>query len=1127
MFTKNRKLYVARFILILVLLMGMLGLQPSTPVLASTLTVINTNDSGTGSLRRAITDSVSGDTITFDSSLSGQTVTLTSGLTVNKDLTIDGSSLNINVKLDGASVLQTLIGVQSINLVTIKNIDFLNAQYGIYHSSGILNISNSLFSGNSVTGIQTETQLTVSNSNFSGNGTGINNFGALQVGNSTFTNNGRGIYNEKILTNPGNATITNSTFNLNHQDGGIHNQNGTLTVTDSSFLNNISVFGGGIMNNGIATVSKSQFVNNSATQNGGGIHNGGNLTVTASTFSGNSAVNNGGGITGYGGLVISDSTFSGNSAGNFGGGVIDGSGLQMTNTTFKSNSATLGGGIYFDFAAYYSPATLKNNTIVNNSNGNLYINNGNVQLFNNILANSTTGSDCFAVNAALVTGGNNLIKNNSIVPNNCGVPVLISDPLLGVLASNGGYTQTMALGVGSPAIDAGTDVNCQVTDQRGVTRPQGSHCDIGAYELGGFHVSGRYLLDANGNNFVMRGINHGHNWYLDQTSSFANIKAKGANTVRVVLSSGQNWPKNSVSDVANVISLCKANKLICVLEVHDTTGYGEGAGATSLAQAVTYWKEIKSVLIGQEAYIIINLGNEPYGNNNASNWINDTKNAIADMRSAGLHHTLMVDAPNWGQDWQFIMRDNAASVFNSDPDKNTVFSIHMYGVFDTASKIQSYVSVFVNAGLPLVIGEFAHQHTDGDPDEDAIMSIAQANGIGYLGWVWSGGGYLDMVNSFDPNQETLWGNRVIHGVNGIMKTACEASVYGGGSNPRICSITRADPNPVSAASANFNVLFSESVTGVNTTSPFSDFSLTTTGVTGASITAVSGSGTTYTVTVNTGSGNGTIRLDVVDDDSIKDGSNNPLGGAGAGNGNFTSGESYTIIRPDTIGVFRPSNGLLYLRNSNTSGFADVAINYGTAGDYPVTGDWDGNGTATIGIYRNGVFYLRNSNTIGYADEVFAFGAPGDQPIAGDWDGDGIDTVGVYRSSVITFYLRNSNTAGAPDMSFSLGSPGDVGIAGDWNGDGLDTTGVFRPSNGALYLKNANTTGYADLQINYGVGGDQPVTGDWNGDGIDTIGVYRNGVFYLRDSNTIGYADLVFALGVPGDMPIAGNWDGLP
>jgi Bacterial Ig domain/Calcineurin-like phosphoesterase len=230
---------------------------------------------------------------------------------------------------------------------------------------------------------------------------------------------------------------------------------------------------------------------------------------------------------------------------------------------------------------------------------------------------------------------------------------------------------------------------------------------------------------------------------------------------------------------------------------------------------------------------------------------------------------------------------------------------------------------------------------------------------------------------------------------------------------------------------------------------------------------------------------------------------------------------------DTTGVFRPSNGLLYLKNSNSSGFADIAINYGLAGDYPVVGDWDGDGDATIGVYRNGNFLLRNANTLGFADLVFAFGTPGDQPIAGDWNGDGVDTIGVYRPSTGQFLLRNSNDAGAPEMSFFLGNVGDVGIAGDWNGDGIDTTGVFRPSNGALYLKNINSTGIADIQINYGLAGDKPVTGDWNNDGVDTIGVYRNGTFYLRNSNTIGVADLVFALGNPGDMPIAGNWDGQP
>ena len=241
----------------------------------------------------------------------------------------------------------------------------------------------------------------------------------------------------------------------------------------------------------------------------------------------------------------------------------------------------------------------------------------------------------------------------------------------------------------------------------------------------------------------------------------------------------------------------------------------------------------------------------------------------------------------------------------------------------------------------------------------------------------------------------------------------------------------------------------------------------------------------------------------------------------------SSNNAAALSGGSTTGVFRPGNGLLYLKNVNSTGFADVAINYGAGGDYPITGDWDGNGTDTIGIYRNGLFYLRNSNTIGFADIVFAFGAPGDQPVAGDWDGDGIDTIGVYRSSAIAFCLRNSNSAGVSDTSFLLGIPGDIGIAGDWNGDGMDTTGVFRPSNGIIFLKNANTTGFADVALNYGLSGDMPVTGDWNNDGIDTIGVYRNAQCVLRNSNTIGFADIVFALGNPGDMPIAGNWDGVP
>jgi hypothetical protein len=152
------------------------------------------------------------------------------------------------------------------------------------------------------------------------------------------------------------------------------------------------------------------------------------------------------------------------------------------------------------------------------------------------------------------------------------------------------------------------------------------------------------------------------------------------------------------------------------------------------------------------------------------------------MRNAGFQHMLMVDAPSWGQDGAFIMRDNAASVLASDPQGNTVFSIHMFAVFNTANEIEDYILSFVNAGLPLVIGEFAHTHSDGDPDEDTILSLAEEYGIGYLGWSWSGNccgvEYLDMVTNFNPNQVTAWGTRLFDGPNGIIQTSCEASIYG-------------------------------------------------------------------------------------------------------------------------------------------------------------------------------------------------------------------------------------------------------------------------------------------------------------------------------------------------------------
>jgi mannan endo-1,4-beta-mannosidase len=305
----------------------------------------------------------------------------------------------------------------------------------------------------------------------------------------------------------------------------------------------------------------------------------------------------------------------------------------------------------------------------------------------------------------------------------------------------------------------------------------------------GLHVSGTQVVEANGAAFVMRGVNHAYIWYPTQNRAFADMKSFGTNTVRVVLGSGQRWGPTPAAEVTNVITLCKQNKMICVLEVHDTTGFGEQSGAASLDQAATYWISVANALKGQENYVIINLGNEPFGNNAtvSATWASATSSAISRLRGAGLQHLLMADAPMWGQDWGNIMRDNAATVFNADPQRNTVFSVHMYGVYNTAAKVNAYFDAFRTAGLPLVVGEFGHNHSDGDPDEDTIMAQAQARGLGYLGWSWSGnsGGveYLDMTNSFNPASLTPWGERFLNGANGVRLTSKEATIFGGGGGP--------------------------------------------------------------------------------------------------------------------------------------------------------------------------------------------------------------------------------------------------------------------------------------------------------------------------------------------------------
>jgi len=219
---------------------------------------------------------------------------------------------------------------------------------------------------------------------------------------------------------------------------------------------------------------------------------------------------------------------------------------------------------------------------------------------------------------------------------------------------------------------------------------------------------------------------------------------------------------------------------------------------------------------------------------------------------------------------------------------------------------------------------------------------------------------------------------------------------------------------------------------------------------------------------------------------------------------------------DTV-AFQDAGGRFELWDELAETRQVSAFFYGNPGDVAFAGDWDCDGVETLGLYRrsDGYVYLRNSNTGGLADITYYFGNPGDFPIAGDLDGDGCDTVSIYRPSEARFYVINTLGGGrlvlrTAEHSFIFGGEGDKPFVGDFDGDGVDTVGLHRETTGLVYFRNSHTTGLAEGQFTFGDAGDILVAGDWDGDGDDTVGVYRpsNGMFYAKNSNTEGPADAV-------------------
>ncbi|MBU1662841.1 MAG: hypothetical protein KKD28_15380, partial [Chloroflexi bacterium] len=300
-------------------------------------------------------------------------------------------------------------------------------------------------------------------------------------------------------------------------------------------------------------------------------------------------------------------------------------------------------------------------------------------------------------------------------------------------------------------------------------------------------------------------------------------------------------------------------------------------------------------------------------------------------------------------------------------------------VYNWASTGNSVIPVFVNSilwGNTSPEGPQIYNNINGTP----ILSYSDIQGSGGSGAGWDSllgtdsGGNIDSNPLFvSPATADLHLQSSSPTIDSGMNTGCPATDLEGNSRPQdgngdnlatcdmgayeypdttaptIVTINRANPNPTNTATVGFTITFSESVTGVDT----ADFSLTKTGaIAGESVDTVSGGPTVYTVTVNTGSGDGTLRLDVTDDDTIVDLALNPLGSAGVGNGDFTTGEVYDIDKtaPTVTMTSLASDPTNATPISVTVQFSETVTGFSISDIIP------GNGTVSSFVAVNGDTY---------------------------------------------------------------------------------------------------------------------------------------------------------------------------
>ena len=456
--------------------------------LSGTATTVNVGANGT--VQNGIDASAIGGTV----NLAAATYTLGQTIFIRKNVTVQGAGSG-STKVSGGNAV-TVFQVLPGRSATLDKLSVINGNSsgnggGIINDKGTLIISNSAISNNFAPqqfggGIYNDGTLTIKNSSVSGNnavnGAGITSRGKLTIENSTIENNVAQTSSGGITVS-GDFSLQNSKV-LNNISGDYYggisiNSFTRSTISDSVISGNRAKSHGALYQGGMsqATITNTVISDNWA-ENSAGLFNGGEMTLESSTVSGNTAQNGHAGVVNFSGgkLLINNSTVSNNSALNYGvGGVINSGQLTISSSTISQNSAkTSGGGI------------------ANANNGMLTIKNSIIA--GNVAPDAPEIDNYYSVNQ-ITSQGYNIIGHSGNSGTRGTINTLTTDKtpteaignIIRPLGNYGGPTQTHALVLNSPAINAGDPTSTLTIDQRGGQRGPaglnaGSRIDIGAYE---------------------------------------------------------------------------------------------------------------------------------------------------------------------------------------------------------------------------------------------------------------------------------------------------------------------------------------------------------------------------------------------------------------------------------------------------------------------------------------------------------------------------------------------------------------------------------------------------------------------------------------------------------------------